>query len=797
MPNPRLLRVLPVVAAAFSLLGAAGCATEPATTADERAAREAARESVREAKAREAAKAEAEKKPAGPQSRAPGAAPGALADPAFLEQWAATYRFRLGNPTAFALTPDGGAACFLRSGPRSFVNDLYEFDLATGKERVLLTAEQILRGKNEVLTAEELARRERMRMASRGIASFRLSDDGAKILVPLSGRLFVVDRSTGAATELRGAEGFPIDPRFSPDGASVACVRDGDLYLASIAANAERRLTTRPAPTVSNGVAEFVAQEEMGRQRGYWFSPDSSMIAYARVDTAGVEVFTIMDPTDPAKQPQAWPYPRAGKKNAAVALGVLSVTDPSAAPATVWARWDRERFPYLATVTWDEGAPLAILVQNREQTEQTLLEVDARTGETRQLLVERDAAWLNLDHAFPKWLKGGAGFLWSTERSGSWELELRDRAGSHLRTLCGANINYREGLAGLDERAGYAYVMGGEDTTEQHLYRVPLDPARGAPERLTTAPGVHGAVFAKNSSARVLSHERFDSPPRWAAVRADGSEAGAIASVSERPPFAPRMQFVDLSIEGRTHKASVIRPRDFEPSKRYPVILSVYGGPGVAVVSTASRTALLDQWYADHGFIVVSADGRGTPGRGRAWERAIKDDFVTVPLGDQVAALRALGARFPEMDLSRVGVYGWSFGGYFSAMAIMREPGVFHAAVAGAPVCAWEDYDTHYTERYLGTPQSNPSGYRDGNVATWARDLRRPLLIAHGTADDNVYFMHALKMSDALFRAGKQHEFLPLASFTHMVPDPLVTRRLYSRVAEHFVEHLRRSPAPE
>ena len=775
-----------------------GCAQPAATIEAERAARASAADAVRDAKARdEAAKRErdAKDKAAKPGGSAAAATrAGVIADPAFLEQWAATFRFRLGNPTGIALTPDGSAVLFLRSGPRSFVNDLYEFDPATGRERVLLTAEQVLQGGEEKLTAEELARRERMRMASRGIASFQLSDDGAKILVPLSGKLFVIDRATGAKKELKGAEGFPIDPRFSPDGRLVACVREGDVYVTDIDASTERRLTTKSSPTITNGLAEFVAQEEMKRFRGHWFSPDATMLAYAQADTAGIEVFTIMDPTDPAKSPQTWPYPRPGKKNAEVRLGVLSLADPSAAPATVWARWDRERYPYLASVVWAKDAPLTIVVQNREQTEQLVLAIDTKTGDATTLLTERDAAWINLDQDFPKWLEGGAGFLWSTERNGAYELELRGRDGALLRTLCGREINYREGLTGLDEKAGFAYVLGGNDPTETHLHRVPLDPKAGRPERLTTEPGVHGAVFAKKSAAHVRTFSGIDGTPRWRVFRADGSEAGALTSVRETPPFTPNVEFADVSADGRTYEALLVRPRNLERGRRYPVIVSVYGGPGVQVVTKNAGAQLLNQWYADHGFVVVAIDNRGTPARGRDWERTIKNDFITEPLRDQVVALRALGARFPEMDLSRVGIYGWSFGGYFSAMAVMRAPDVFHAGVAGAPVCAWEDYDTHYTERYIGTPQSNPVGYRTGNVMTWAKDLSRPLLIIHGTADDNVYFMHALKMSDALFRAGKEHDFLALAGFTHMVPDPLVTRRLYSRVAGYFVEHLIETP---
>jgi dipeptidyl-peptidase-4 len=270
---------------------------------------------------------------------------------------------------------------------------------------------------------------------------------------------------------------------------------------------------------------------------------------------------------------------------------------------------------------------------------------------------------------------------------------------------------------------------------------------------------------------------------------AEGRVLASLRSVAEQPPFLPNLELTTAGDAPRFH-AAVLRPRSFEKGRRYPVIVSVYGGPHVQTVTAARERYLVQQWIADHGFVVVSLDGRGTPARGRAWERAIRGDLIELPLADQVAGLQALGRKHPEMDLSRVGIYGWSFGGYFSALAVMRRPDVFHAAVAGAPVADWRDYDTHYTERYMGLPDENARGYERSSALSWAKRLSRPLLIIHGTADDNVYFTHSLKLSDALFRAGRPHEFLPLSGFTHMVPDPLVTERLYARIVGFLREHL-------
>ncbi len=710
----------------------------------------------------------------------------------FLQTFAATYRFTHGQPKSLRLTPDGSALLFLRSGPRSFVQDLYELDVATGQERVLLTAQHILSGGEEKLSAEELARRERMRLAARGITAYELSNDGTQILVPLSGKLFVVERASAKSRELPANPAFPIDPRFSPDASMVACVRDGDLYITDLASNAERRLTTKPSPTISFATAEFIAQEEMSRFRGYWFSPDSTLIAYQQTDTAGMETFHIADPVNPAKEPDTWPYPRPGKKNADVKLFI----QPVSGGTPLHVAWDAHKYPYLANVSWQDGAPLTILVQSRDQREHVLYRVDHASGALTKLLQENDPAWLNLRQDCPKWLKDGSAFLWISESSGEWQLELRNADGSLARTLTPKGFGLRA-LSHLDQDSRTLFLSASTEPTETHLFRLALD-ANTPPQQLSSGQGSHGAVFAEKSSAMVKTATLADGHPTWTILRADGSTAAEVKSVAELPPFIPNAQLLHLG-GPRDLRAVVIRPRHFTPGAKLPVLVSVYGGPHSQTVHATKRSYLLQQWMADQGFIVLSIDGRGTPSRGRDWEREIKNDVISGPLDDQVQGLRQAAARVPEMDLSRVGIYGWSFGGYFSAMAVMRRPDVFHAACAGAPVADWLDYDTHYTERYLGVPDlaagENAPGldiYTKNSVLTYCKDLQKPLLVIHGTADDNVYFMHALKMTGALFRAGKDFDFLPLSGFTHMVPDPVVTTRLNDRIADFFIRHLQK-----
>jgi dipeptidyl-peptidase-4 len=705
-------------------------------------------------------------------------------DDAVLEQLASTLNFALGTPASPWVAPDGAVVIFRRSAPRSFVGDLFAFDVETGAERPLLTAAQLLAGAEEHLSVQERARRERMRQVARGIASFSADEAGSLLLVPLSGRLFVFERKTGATRELPTA-GAALDPSLSPDGRHVAFVTDGDLYVVeSTGRSAPRRLTRRESDAIEHGVAEFVAQEEMGRLRGYWWSPDSTRLAYQRSDLSKVERLYIADATHPEQEPVSFRYPRVGTPNAEVSLGVLGI----GGGATRWIEWDRTAYPYLARVVWQKSSPLTLVVQNRAQTEEQVLAADVANGKCRTLLVERDPVWLNLDDAqLPRWTPNGQSFLWSSEASGAWELELRGADGSKQRTLVPAALGY-QGFAGLDEERGAAWVLASADPRQRHVYRVPLDGA--APERVTDTDGEHTVVTSERGGTAVLLRRGSNGQRSAVVRRADASQAGELRSVAERPARLPEPEHVSVLVEGREHHAVVLRPRSFETGRRYPVLVSVYGGPHASMVHSDPYTYLLDQWYADGGFIVVRADGRGTPGHGRAWERAIHQHLASVALDDQVAILQAVAAARPELDMDRVGITGWSFGGYLSTMAVLLRPDVFRAAAAGAPVTDWRNYDTHYTERYMGLVTETQQAYAESSALTHAAKLERPLLLIHGTTDDNVYFTHSLELSQALFRAGKPFEMLPLAGFTHMVPDPVVKKALSRRVLDFFRRHL-------
>lgn len=704
-----------------------------------------------------------------------------VTDLEFLREFAETRRFLAGRPVAVKVTPDGRSALFLRSEAKDAAQMLFELELATRQTKVLLTPTQVLAGAEETLSAAEKARLERMRVTARGFTSYQLSTDGARLLLGLSGKLYVVERGSGKVTQLKTGEGACLDPKFSPDGKFVAYVRAHDLRVIELSKNVERALTKGGTELKPHGLAEFVAQEEMDRFSGYWFGPDSRSVVFQETDHSGMEAFGIADPMKPEAEADRFFYPRAGRKNAAVRLGWV----PLAGGAPRWVKWDDAAFPYLATVSWKEG-PLTLVVQNREQTKEQVLAVDEKTLQAKVLLVEEDAAWLNLNQKFPLWWKD-TGFFWVTERNGATEVELRKPDGALAASWVKPAAGFLA-LVGFDAEKKTLYFTGGPNPTASALYRV-VD--GGAPELVTTPTEPLAVVVAEltgKGAFFALMHTSAKGMPRHVVMSADGREVIDVPSVASEPSLPLSMEIAQLESDGPW--TAVLRPRDFVKGRKYPVILNVYGGPHHLEVQQTTRENLLLQWMANQGFLVVKVDGRGTPRRTRAWERAIARDFATLPVADQVSALQQLGKRIPELDLERVGVFGWSFGGYLSSLLTLSRGDAIKSGVAVASVVDWRDYDTHYTERYLGLPEANAQAYEVSSLLPYVKDARRPLLLLHGTADDNVYFLHTLKLSDAMFRAGKAHAVLPLTNFTHAVPDPLMTQRLYERIATWFKETL-------
>ncbi|NGO73779.1 S9 family peptidase, partial [Streptomyces boncukensis] len=538
----------------------------------------------------------------------------------------------------------------------------------------------------------------------------------------------------------------------------------------------DRALLTPEAGTVSYGMAEFIAAEEMSRSRGFWWSPGSDRLLAARVDDAPVRRWWIADPARPEAEPTEVAYPAAGTDNAEVTLHLVDA-DGGARTEVVW---DRERYPYLARVHWsDAGAPL-LLVQSRDQREARCLTVDADSGATSVVHRMADPVWIELFGGVPAWAPDGS-LVRIEDRDGARVLLAGERQLTpgrlHVRSVLG--IGEHDVLFSASEGTGDGAARTAPG--EVAVHRVPLD--GGEPVRLGDGGVPQVASAVRGGETLVLVTAPLDRPGAQAAVYTGGGaeRVGEIPSYAETPLLAaaPRL----LHTGKREIPAAVVLPTGHRDGDGpLPVLLDPYGGPHGQRVAAAHNAHLTAQWFADQGFAVVAADGRGTPGYSPRWEKAISRDIASVVLEDQVAALQSLAESFP-LDLSRVGIRGWSFGGYLAALAVLRRPDVFHAAVAGAPVTDWRLYDTHYTERYCGTPGADAGVYADVSLITdeglsGAASQVRPLMLIHGLADDNVVVAHTLKLSSALLAAGRPHEVLPLSGVTHMASDEVVAENL-------------------
>jgi dipeptidyl-peptidase-4 len=719
---------------------------------------------------------------------APMAVPGGKLDEAIVRALAETHSYRSGMPENAVVTPDGSAVLFLRAEARRPAQSLYKLDLATQRLVRLCAPDEVFKNPEQLSPAER-ERRERLRQTATGFTSFELTPDGLQILLPLASHLFVFDRMTGAVRELPVDNAF--DPHLSPDGKRVAYIRDNDVRVIDIdGKSSEITITRGGTEKKPHGMAEFIAQEEFDRERGFWFSPDGKHIAFEEIDQSNVEVLSIADASHPEREPEKYAYPRPGKQNADVSFGI--VTSFGGGQPT-WVEWDHKKFPYVATMRWDDGAPLTMYVLDRAQKNGQLLAVDEKTGKTRVLVAEHDDAWINVDTSVPRWTPDGRSFLWSTEKNGSWELELRelDASGSHGHTLLAPGQGYREVLD-LDADKKRVVVSESAEPTTRAVWSIPL--AGGAPTELGPSSQTVGGTFSPHEHDHMVAYVASATTyPHRAVLDASGKEIVTLPSVGELPPWKPELELRRVGVDN--YRVAVVRPHGFQPKHKYPVIDAAYGGPGVNVVVADAFKFIRAQIVADAtSSIVVLVDARGTPYRDRAWERAIAGKFATVPIQGHIEAIRTLSTEIPEMDLSRVGVYGWSFGGYFSAAAVLSEPEFYKVGVAGAPPADWRDYDTAYTERYLGVPldAKTEAVYAAASLLEMAKksSAPRPLLLLHGTADDNVYFTHSLQLAEALARANRPFTFIPLLGQTHLVADPAHALLEWNRTVEFLRDKL-------
>lgn len=701
------------------------------------------------------------------------------------------------------IAPDGSRVTFLRGGEADgYRLDLWEYDIASGQTRRLVAASDVLPG-TEMLSDEEKARRERQRIAAySGIVAYQWAPDSRRLLFPLGGELYLYDlgaKAGKAVRKLTSGEGFATDPRVSPRGRWVSFVRGRNLWVVEIESGREVQLTADGSEVIGSGVAEFVADEEMDRHTGYWWAPDDSAIAYARIDETPVPVQkrheVYPDRTEVVEQR----YPAAGDPNVLIDLFVtrpaefltppgtvahaietsdgprrVRVQERMGAPAPQRIDLGPERDIYLARVDWRDAGHLTFQRQSRDQRRLDLIEVDLASGAQRTLVTETSATWVPLHNGL-RFLKDGR-FLWMSERSGFQHLYLVDAQGEATALTAGDWVV--DSLLGVDEKAGLAYVGGTrESPTQSHAYAVPL--AGGDLTRLTQEAGFHTVSFSKNAKVYVDSYSSPTQPPQSTLHEAGGKRLAMLLRndpAEPSHPYAPYLaahrapEFGTLAAaDGSTLHYSLITPPDFDPAKKYPAIVYVYGGPATQTVLRTWPTrgdALFSQYLAQQGYVVFSLDNRGTPRRGAKFGGALFRHQGAVEVEDQVMGARWL-ARQPGVDGARIGVFGWSNGGYMTLMLLAKASETYACGAAGAPVTDWALYDTHYTERYMDLPGNNPEGYADSRVFAHLDGLRSRLLLVHGMADDNVLFTHSTQLMGELQKRGIQFDLMTYPGAKH------------------------------
>jgi dipeptidyl-peptidase-4 len=681
---------------------------------------------------------------------------------------ARTGSFRRGMPRAVTVVGDEGRWYLLHlcsTGPTDPVLSLHRLD-STGAARCVADPRQLLADAEDLPPAER-ARRERQREGGAGITAYSCDTAGEQAVFALSGRLWLVPTDGSRPPEALPSVGAVVDPRLSPDGRHVAYHADGGLHLLTLADRSTRTLAAPDGPDRSWGLAEFIAAEEMQRGRGFWWSPDSAQLLVAHVDEAAVAQWWISDPADPGAVPRALRYPAAGTANAVVGLHLVDLDGTRRQLA-----WDAAALPYLASVRWSRLGAM-VSVQSRDQRVVVHLRLDPEAAELLEQARTERSPWVELQDGSPL-LDDDGGLVETVPDDATDTLRVR-RDG---RWISPPGFQVRSVLR-VD--AAGVWVTGSADPADNHLALAGSDGSWGL---LTDGSGWHGVLAA--GPVPVIAPAPADG--RWqprVLVGLPDAPAAELPNLAAEPVGEPRVQY--LAPAGPVRVALVLPPGE-GPA---PVLVSSYGGPHAQRVLRHPLSFAVEQWFADQGFAVVTVDGRGAPGLGPATEGAIAGDLAGPPLEDQVAGLALAAAHAPgRLDLSRVGIRGWSFGGYLSALAVLRRPEVFHAAFAGAPVTEWRLYDTHYTERYLGDPSAAAEAYDANSLLPLAPGLRRPLCLVHGMADDNVVAAHTLQLSAALTAAGRPHQVLPLPGVSHMTPQESVAEHLLRLELAFFQEHL-------
>jgi dipeptidyl-peptidase-4 len=692
------------------------------------------------------------------------------------------------------VSPDGERVTFLRGRPdNQFQLDLWEFNMKDKTTHRLVDSKQLV--PNENLSLEEKGRRERARTASlSGILSYSWSPDGKQLLVPIAGDLYLVDVARPDAAR-KVASGNVLDAKISPKGRYVSYVRDQNLYVIDLASGQERQLTLDGKGAIHNGEAEFVAQEEMNQSTGYYWAPDDSAIAYKRFDEAPVPVarrFEIYaDRTDVVEQR----YPAAGDANVLVELMIV-------APATGAQRkvdLGSEKDIYLVRADWSaDGKTLVYQRQARDQKRLDLIAVDAATLAQRTLLTETSNTWVSI-HDDLRFLKNRNAFIWASERTGRNHLYLYDMSGKLLHPISSGNWGIDNILA-VDERAGKVYVASNRDAViDKQAYALALDGSTAdRPTRITKADGWHEDTFAQNGKVFVDTFSDPQTPPQVSIRRPDGSMVEWLEhnELNANHPYAKYLpdhlptEFGTIKAhDGQTLHYSIVKPANFNPAKRYPVFLSTYGGPHAQRV-TRTWGNYFDQYMAQQGFVAFRLDNRGSSRRERQFTDVIYGKLGKHEVEDQLTGIDWLGQQ-SFVDPKRIGVFGWSYGGFMTLRLLSAASDKIAMGVAVAPVTDWALYDTHYTEQFVGgTPKSAPDAYQESGVFAHLDGLKSPLLLVHGMADDNVLFTNSTRLIDALVNRNVKFDLMTYPGAKHGISSRAGQRHVYGLIEGFFKKNL-------
>lgn len=695
-------------------------------------------------------------------------------------------------PRLLKLSPDGKWLTSLRNRPDEKERyDLWAVDTTTGEARMLVDSKQL--GTGAELSEAEKMQRERARIADqKGIVAYDWSPDGKSLLVPLDGDLYLAPLD-GSVRRLTASPTSELDGTVSPKGGFVSFVRDQNLVVLDLASGTERALTRDGGGLLSWGVAEFVAQEEMHRSRGHWWSPDDRRIAAARVDETPVAVVTRAAIGADGTRVYEQRYPKAGTANARVDLYVFDVASGRSVKVDLGADADI----YLARVDWTaDGSALLVQRQTRDQTRLDLLRVDPATGASTVLFSETAKTWVNLGDDLKPLADGG--LLWTSERDGNRHLYRWQKR--KWTQLTHGDWQIRD-VIGVDEKAGRAWIVANRETPiEWQVYSVAID-RPSQPERLTESGYSSTAVMDGAAQRLIVSRSSTRQPPQIYLADRAGKRLLWVQEnkVAGEHPYAPYLaahiapEFGTLkAADGQTLHYKIYRPRGFTGPR--PVFLQVYGGPGAGRQVVNEWNALHYQYLLGKGWIIFSLDNRGTPDRGKVFEDPIHKAMGTVEVADQLAGVAWLKQQ-ADVDPARIIVNGWSYGGYMTLKLLEAAPGVFRAGVSGAPVTDWGLYDTHYTERYMGNPATDPGPYKTSGALARAAEIKDPLLLIHGMSDDNVVFDNSTALMARLQAAAVPFEAMVYPGFGHRVAGPGVSIHLW-RTIEAFLDRAIAPPPP-